>query len=197
MFLPMNHMSRICRVVFITLLLGISTNVWSQTAYINDHLRVGLRPSPDNDVTPIAVVVTGDKLEILDRDDAYVLVRTESGTEGWIKEIYTTREIPAIVQLRSLKKTTGGTSARIQELNKQVLLMENANKALTEELEEARSERNKYYTQVLSMNHGEQGNGWLVWLISILVFTIASFIMGMYWYRNQAMKRLGGLRIYF
>ena len=180
----------------ILLMTGMGTSM-AETRYVNDYLRVGLRPSPDNDSTPLAVVKTGEKLEILDKDSGYVLARTPEGVEGWIKEVYTTTEQPAIVRLNALSKSTGGSSQKILELQKQLNLMQSANKVLNTELEETKSEKSKIQMQLLASRGGEPSGLWLYWLVALLVFTIASFISGMYWYRSQAMKRLGGLRIYF
>ncbi|MDH5445911.1 MAG: TIGR04211 family SH3 domain-containing protein [Gammaproteobacteria bacterium] len=185
------------RSIVVMVLVLLSGTTFAKTVYVNDQIRVGLRPEPNNDAAPLTVVATGDKLELLDKDSGYVLVRTAEGTEGWIKEIYTTATVPAIVQLRSLNQKAGGTDVKLQELNKQITLMESANKVLTEELEEVKNEKSKYQLQLMALKSGQGGSGWFFWLGGIVVFTIASFILGMYWYRNQAMKRLGGLRIYF
>lgn len=169
----------------------------AKTVYINDQLRVGIRPEPNNDSAPLTVVTTGDKLELLDTNAGYVMVRTEEGVEGWIKEIYTTTDMPAIVKLKELSETTGGSDKKIRELKEQVGIMQSANKALTDELEQAREEKNKIQIQLMGLKNGQPSGGWMYWLLGMLVFAAISFIFGMFWYRNQAMKRLGGLRIYF
>lgn len=174
-----------------------SDPVFANTVYVNDQLRVGIRQEPNNDAAPIKVVSTGDKLELLDNEADYVLVRTSDGVEGWMKSIYTTTNVPAVVQLKALSKTAGGSSVRIKEMARQIDLMESANQVLSKELEELKSEKNRYKLQVLALENGQPSGGWIIWLGGIIVFTVASFILGMYWYRNQAMKRLGGLRIYF
>ena len=47
--------------------------VQAKTVYINDQLRVGIRPEPNNDSAPLVVVMTGDKLELLDSNSGYVM----------------------------------------------------------------------------------------------------------------------------
>jgi len=169
----------------------------AKTVYINDQLRVGIRPDPNNDSAPLAVVSTGDKLELLDSDSGYALVKTKDGVEGWVKEIYTTTNVPAIVQLKDLSQSAGGTSKKIQELTKQVGLMESANQVLNENLEKIRAEKNRIEVQLLAARSGQPTGNWVYWLAALFGFAIVSFIFGMFWYRSQAMKRLGGLRIYF
>lgn len=194
---PENSLSYRAIISFIILLLTGAGSSFAETRYVNDYLRVGLRPTPDNDSAPLAVVTTGEKLEILDKDASYVLVRTPSGVEGWIKSVYTTNEQPAIVRLKELNKASGGSSQKIIELQKQLNLMESANKILNTELEETKGEKSKIQMQLLASRGAEPSSLWIYWLAALLVFTITSFISGMYWYRSQAMKRLGGLKIYF
>ena len=183
--------------VFVLMLSAISV-VEAKTLYINDQLRVGIRAEPNNDSAPLAVVTTGDKLEMLEKSAGYILVKTEQGVEGWIKDIYTTEEAPAIVRLKELSQVSGGTDIKLKELTKQISLMQSANEVLNNELEQAKDEKNKIQVQLLALKSGQVADGgWVYWLSAILIFTISSFVSGMYWYRKQAMKRLGGLRIYF
>ncbi len=186
--------SRVLLILASFLVVSLAT---AKTVYINDQLRVGVRPEPNNDSAPLTVVSTGDKLELLDTDSGYAMVRTKEGIEGWIKEIYTTTDVPAIVQLQALSKVNGGSDNKIKELSKQVSLMETANQVLNSELEQAKSEKSKMQMELLAMKNGQPSGGWIYWLSAILIFAVASFVWGMFWYRNQAMKRLGGLRIYF
>lgn len=171
--------------------------VQAKTVYINDQLRVGIRPEPNNDSAPLGVVVTGDELELLDNNSGYVMVRTKDGVEGWIKEIYTTTKVPAIVQLKALSQSSGGAGKKIQELTKQIGIIESANEALNKELELAKDEKSKIRMQLFAIKGGQPSTSWVYWLSALILFTVTSFVLGMFWYRNKAMKRLGGLRIYF
>lgn len=181
----------------IVMMFSVVGLVQAKTVYINDQLRVGIRPEPNNDSAPLAVVTTGDKLELLDSNSGYIMVRTKDGVEGWIKEIYATTDVPAIVQLKALHQSSGGTGKKIQELTKQIGIIESANHALNEELELAKDEKSKIRMQLLAIKGGQPSAGWVYWLSALIIFAIISFVLGMFWYRNKAMKRLGGLRIYF
>ncbi len=171
--------------------------VQAKTVYINDQLRVGIRPEPNNDSAPLVVVMTGDKLELLDSNSGYVMVRTKEGIEGWLKEIYTTTNVPAIVQLQVISQTAGGSDKKIKELTKQVGIMQSANQALSRELEQATDDKTKIQMQLLGLRNSQPSRTWAYWLAGLFIFTAISFMGGVYWYRHQAMKRLGGLRIYF
>lgn len=189
--------SFICQTFVSVMMFSVIGLTQAETVYVNDQLRVGVRPEPNNSAAPLAVVTTGDKMELLDRDSGYVMVRTKEGIEGWIKEIYTTADVPAIVQLQSLSQTAGGSNKKIRELTKQVGIMQSANQALSSELEQAKDANSKIQMQLLGIKNERPSSRWVYWLSGMLIFAIISFILGVYWYRNQAMKRLGGLRIYF
>ena len=186
--------------LLILILFNLAGLVSAETLYINDQLRVGVRPEPNNESTPLAVVNTGDKLELIDKTSGYVQVRTKEGIEGWIKDIYTTSQIPAIVQLEELTKTSGGTHQKIKELKEQVGLMQNANKVLSSELEQIKNEREQLKIELIGLKNGGLRGGGSFWVysgVAVLVFAALSFLSGIFWFRHQAMKRLGGLRIYF
>jgi len=186
------------RILVLGMLFCVAGLVQAKTIYINDQLRVGLRPLPDNDSAPLTVAVTGDKLEFLESDSGYVKVRTEEGVEGWIKEIYTTTSVPAIVQLKTLSQSAGGTNQKIKELARQIDIIQSANQNLSNELEQAKSEKSKIQMKLLTLQSSQTASPtWMYWLVGLFVFTAISFVGGVYWYRHQAMKRLGGLRIYF
>lgn len=181
-------------------IVNIANPLSAEDVYINDQLRVGIRPEPNNESAPLGVVSTGDKLELLDSDSGYVMVRTKDGVEGWIKEIYTTKEAPAVIQLAELSRNSGGVNRKITQLKQQIGVMQNANHALTNQLEQVQTEKEQMQLQLIGLQTERPGNSWVFWVywcVGILFFTILSFLAGMYWYRHLAMKRLGGLRIYF
>lgn len=185
------------RICVVMVVFSVVSPSQAATVYINDQLRVGIRPEPDNEAVPLAVVSTGEEMELLDRESGYAMVRTKAGVEGWVKEIYTTTKLPAVVQLQALTQRTGGSVKKIKDLAEQVGVMQSANEVLSSELEQTRAEKTKIQMQLLAARNGQSSNHWIYWLASMLIFTVGSFFVGVFWYRKQAMKRLGGLRIYF
>lgn len=191
---------QLLRVMVALAVFSLAGPVCAETVYINDQLRVGIRPEPNIDSAPLAVVSTGDKLELMDKTSGYVKVRTAEGVEGWVKDIYTTLQVPAILQLEELTRSSGGTTQKIKELKEQVGAMQNANHALSSELEKIKNEKEQMQIQLIDLKNGRPQSDWLFWLygvLGVLLFIVLSFFSGMYWFRHLAMKRLGGLRIYF
>jgi hypothetical protein len=74
------NIMRVTRALLLAMLLGPGI-LCAEVVYINDVLRVGVRPEPNNSVSPINVVMTGMKLEVLDRSEGFIQIRTEQGVE--------------------------------------------------------------------------------------------------------------------
>jgi len=183
--------------LYIYFLFGIlfSTATCADVVYIHDQLRVGVRPEPDNKAAPLTVVVTGAKLEVLDTASGYLKVRTAGGVEGWVKDIYTTQDVPAVVQLKELTQNSTGSNTKIATLKKKVSIIEGANRVLTEELENIKSEKSMIQMELVSLKGQRPGQNVFYWVLAILFTVILGFLLGMFWYRYQAMKRLGGLKL--
>jgi len=183
--------------LYFYILFGIlfTAPTFADVVYIHDQLRVGVRPEPDNKAAPLTVVVTGAKLEVLDTTSGYIKVRTEDNIEGWVKEIYTTKDVPAIVQLKELTQNSNGSNTKISALEKKISIIEGANRVLTEELEKSKSEKSMMQMELVSLKGQQPVQGVAYWLLAILIIVITSFLLGMFWYRHQAMKRLGGLKL--
>lgn len=163
--------------------------------YISDNLRVGVRPEPIGSVPPISVVFTGMRLEVNERVEGYVKITTDKGVTGWIKDIYITKEAPAIIQLNALKKKYDKLKNDLSRGNETTEVLEKANIALNEKVNELKAERREWAKErakVVATQYKE--SSWL-WTIGIVLLVMASFAAGIYWYKNHVMKRLGGLRV--
>ncbi len=167
--------------------------------YVNDNLRVGVRSEPSSRVAPFSVVVTGMKLEVLDRLPDYLKIRTSKGEVGWIKDIYVSDKPPAMMRIKPLKIRNQALKQQIQKENKSIAIMETANLALTEQIDNLKKDRSRWQLEKARSDYMQQKavNGRFWWWISLagLLLVAAAFTSGMIWYRQQTMKRLGGLRV--
>jgi len=177
----------------------LSTPAQGETdfVYINDVLRVGVRPEPDSRVTPIGVVVTGMKLEVLDRRENYVQIRTDKGLTGWIKSIYITQEPPAMIELKQLKEGQKDVNARLVELQQNLQVLQEANNTLNEQVDQLKTERSELQMRVARDTSGQKQSHhtWIWWLIGLCVVAVAAFTGGIAWHRQETSRRLGGLRL--
>ena len=167
----------------------------AEYVYISDNLRVGVRTEPVSGVPPIGVVFTGMRLEVHEKSDGYIKITTDKGVTGWIKDIYVTKKAPAIIQLNVVQ-------AKYEKLKKELSLgsdtatiLEKANLALTEQVDELKSERREWVRERARLMASEyQDSSWFGIVVTI-VLMILGFVGGIFWYKTQVMKRFGGLRV--
>lgn len=182
-------------VIFCIVLFGLTTNVWAKSVFVNDQLRVGVRPEPSQIVAPVGVVLTGMKLEVLESKDAFIKIRTKDGLEGWIKDIYVTNKIPAILRLKDIEEEQKTFTAKMSEVEKAKLALEEANTILNNQIDVLKAQRAELQrtnaVQIVS-NAASSKDSIIFWLALCVV---TGFLAGYFWHRHQSMKRLGGLRI--
>ncbi len=167
--------------------------------YINDNLRVGVRSEPSSRVAPFSVVVTGMKLEVLEQLPDYLKIRTDKGEVGWIKDIYVSDQPPAVMRIETLKTRHQQLKQQIRERDKSIKILETANLALNNQIDNLKKDRSRWQLEKARNDYLQQEavNGRFWWWISLagLLLVAAAFTSGMIWYRQQTMKRLGGLRV--
>lgn len=167
----------------------------AQYVYVSDNLRVGVRPEPVGNVPPVGVVLTGMRLEILEEKEGYLKIKTAEGVVGWIKDIYVTREEPAVIRLNTLKIQHEKLQAELKQNQESGAVLEKANASLNEQLDTLKEERREWQQERAAMLATQySGGSWLWWLLWILLLA-GAFAAGAFWYRTRVTKRLGGLRI--
>ncbi|MFP3873990.1 MAG: TIGR04211 family SH3 domain-containing protein [Thiohalophilus sp.] len=169
----------------------------SDTVYIDDTLRVGVRPEPDNRSTPVGVVTTGMQLEVLDSRDEYLRIRTDKGLTGWIKAIYATDEPPAMITLEQLEKKRAGDLEELDALRENVAALEEANNSLNNQLDQVKAERSRLQLRLGrdGSTQEQAGSYWFFWLPALVISVVAAFAGGALWQRRRTTRRLGGLRV--
>lgn len=171
----------------------------ARAIYINDNLRVGVRSEPSSRVAPFSVVVTGMKLKVLDQVPDYLKIRTNKGEVGWIKDIYVSDQPPAMMRIKILKIHHRELKQQIQKRDESIKILETANLTLNEQIDSLKKDRNRWQLEKARGDYLQQEavNSRFWWWISLggLLLVAAAFTSGMIWYRQQTMKRLGGLRV--
>jgi SH3 domain protein len=94
----------------------------ASTVYVDDKLYLGFYRSQEGSGKQFATAPSGTKLTLIEVGNAYSMVRTESGTEGWVKKKYLVETPPAIVRIKSLQQQAERTGELVDKLRK-----ENAN----------------------------------------------------------------------
>jgi len=181
--------------IFCVLLLSFSASALAKSVFVNDQLRVGVRPEPSQVVAPIGVVLTGMKLEVLARQEPFIKIRSAKGVEGWIKDIYVTDKVPAILLLNDLEKQQKISLAKMQEIEKTKEALEKANSILNNQIDILKAQRAELQrskaVEIITNASSVKGIS-ILWLVLSVGLGIG---VGYLWHRYQTMKRLGGLRV--
>ena len=118
---PIKSQERLVRALLPAIVMAIAVFgdiASAEQAYIVDKTTVGIREGKTVSDPLLGVVDTGAKLEILERDGAFVRVRTEDALEGWLGIEYVMPEAPA--------------RDRVAELEARLLVAESALATYTE-----------------------------------------------------------------
>lgn len=194
-----NNKNNVIKTSFFSLvfcLMAYNSTAWAvEYVYISDNLRVGVRTDPTGDNLPIGVVFTGMRLEVEERSDGYVKIKTEKGLSGWIKDIYVTKDAPAVIELKHLQASYSKLKKDLAQGNETSAALEKANAALNEQIDELKKDRREWQRQrAVEMASHYNDVSW-PWYILLILLLAGSFAGGAVWYRTRAMKKLGGLRV--
>ena len=167
----------------------------TEYVYISDNLRVGVRTEPVSSMPPISVVFTGMRLEVHEKSDGYIKITTDKGVSGWIKDIYVTKAPPAIIQLNQFKVKYEKLKKELSQSSDTTLVLEKANIALNKQVDELKEERREWSRERATFLATQYKETSWFWIVEVIILVILSFVAGIYWYKTQVMKRMGGLRV--
>jgi len=112
-----------------------STVVHAETMYISDIIEIMIRSGPGNDNRIIAMIKSGEKVEMLKPDEEWSLVRIANGKEGWALSRFLTSKEPdrlALARLEKQHKELKNKNVSLIEENK---VYKKENKKLNSELQ--------------------------------------------------------------
>jgi len=98
----------------------VPDKVQAETRYIGDTLIVTLRDGPDNTFRTLKTVRTGTPLTVLDKQGAYLKVKTDDGIIGWVARQYTVSEPPSMLLVPKLKDKINQLTASNKQLNNNI-----------------------------------------------------------------------------
>ncbi|MDH5547383.1 MAG: TIGR04211 family SH3 domain-containing protein [Gammaproteobacteria bacterium] len=99
------------------------------TSYVSDDFEITLRSEKGSGKKILKMLATGTPLEVLERDDeeGYALVRTSSGTEGWVLTRYLSAQPVAKTRLEAATDRMQKMRTEIKELKDQVDELKSSN----------------------------------------------------------------------
>jgi SH3 domain protein len=91
-------------VIIVVCLLFVSQTVQAETMYVNDVMKITMRTGPGIGHKIIAMVKSGQPVEVIDPGGEWAQVRIPSGKEGWVLRRFLTSDQPHRLLLTKLRQ---------------------------------------------------------------------------------------------
>jgi SH3 domain protein len=194
-----HHITVFRRVFAFLLLVGASVAVQGETVYVSDLLRVGVRAEAASNDSPLAVVSSGDELQVIEKAGGHVKVRTAAGITGWVNSVYVTAEPPARLRVEQLQSNYARLQKELEQVRGASGDTLEENERLRGELEELKGETSTLHDKVARLyaeaSRTRDGARWVYAMVAMIALFVGGIVLGALWYRQQITTRLGGLRI--
>ncbi len=192
------------------LLLVASTAVVAEVRYVSDQLTLKMYKDSALSQT-LPALKSGDKVELLKRDDSYAQVKTESGTKGWVKSSYLLKEKPAVVKLAEVQEELDSLRSKHTDLIlEQPAVPETKDTVLIKRVEQAEAERESLQNRLSELqtqntrqvdelrelrqqtDNRPTKKNYIFWLIIPLLTLITGFFIGFKYLEGKVKERFGG-----
>lgn len=186
------------RFSLLLLLLSLTGAAAAETIYVNDQLRLGVRPEPGKGST-LEVVLTGTPLQVLEREGNYIKVRTEKGNEGWVAKIYTSEELPAAQQLAALREEFEAQQQQLAGLQEGQSGVLEENERFAGEISALKLERAEMSGELeeLRSRVGDEQRVrfWAIMAGVMALLFILGVVVGARSHSKKVSRRFGGLKV--
>ncbi len=116
----------------------ISGYAAAETVYVKGVMKITMRTGPGRDHKIIAMIKSGDSLEMLDSKDGWSNVKTFSGKVGWVLTRFITDKVPVSLLVSKLKQQNKELSESLENVKK-------TNLALDEKAKQSKTIEVAYY----------------------------------------------------
>jgi len=168
-------------------LLGAS--VHAETLYVIDELIVGVSSTADEGGERIGSIRSGDRVEVLDRHDAYARVRLSSGAQGWVKSSYLSAAPP-------LQRRVPAQMAELERLKTEVAKLQDEVSSARAAAPGARALSADPPAATTAERASLGRPSWQCALACLLLALLAGFALGWRMLDRRIRRKYGGLRIY-
>jgi SH3 domain protein len=132
----MNFLLKPFRLSGLVLLLCLfSASVYAETMYVSDILKLTLRTGPSIENKIIAVIESGQKMEVIKLGDEWSQVQLPDGKEGWVLSRYLTPDETKGIKLERMETMHKNLMLQAAELLEKNNRLKTENNRLSSELE--------------------------------------------------------------
>lgn len=188
-------------------LMLIAFGVTAQNVYVTDELRLGLHLAEDTSDSAFKTLVSGERLDLLERNRYYARVRTEEGEEGWVKASYLVDDKPAKLRAKEMETTMleateklsvveqelEAAQAKVGQLETRISSTRHTADENVRDVEKFQEENESFQRQLEIYRSSVP----LTWALGAgAVFMTLGFLGGLWWLDARIRRRHGGFRIY-
>ena len=135
-------------------LLCLAGTGYAQTMYVTDLLKLPLRTGPSTEYKILALIESGQQVEIVEPGDNWSLVRLLNGKEGYVLNRYLVAEPTSAVQLSQLQGKYTALKEQAQTLTEENERMKEENQTFKSSLESNETALKKLDTDYKELKAG-------------------------------------------
>jgi SH3 domain protein len=104
--------------------------LFAEESYVAGITKITMRTGPGVENKIVAMLSSGDKLEIIKYQWDWSQVKTDQGKTGWVLSRFLTREVPDVFEIQRLKQENLELTARLDALEAENKMLTGKNTAL-------------------------------------------------------------------
>ena len=97
-------------------LILIAGSALAETVYVKGVMKITMRTGPGVSHKIVTMVESGDRLEIIEKNEDWSRVRSSKGREGWVLTRFVTPEVPVVLLVDGLKKKNTELSSMLEQV---------------------------------------------------------------------------------
>lgn len=148
------HMKRILFLIYILAACTMVGSAHAKTVYVSDTMKITMRTGPTTDNKIIAMLITGQPLEMLEEGQDWSRVRIADGKEGWVLSRFLSSEKPKAVLLESLEKRNAELLTQFEFLSEENRTLKSDIQKYSLELSQAREALDKISSAYETLKQG-------------------------------------------
>ena len=200
---PARHLSAIGVVAVLGCTAPFAAAGDADVVYVTDELRLGLYRTEETSGRSLKTLVSGARLEVLERSLMSIRVRTEEGDLGWVKTAFVVDKEPArrrLARAEALQEETAAMlatrEAEVSELQARLTEQRTALAKAEQGIEDLPALRaeNEALQATLSASGVRVPLLWL--LVAVGIAFATGIFAGYRWLDRRVRKQFGGLKIY-
>ena len=175
----------------------------ADVVYVTDELRLGLYRTEETTGRTLKTLVSGARMEVLERALMSIRIRTEDGDEGWVKTAYIVTNEPARSRVARVEALQTETAAALADRETELVAARADAESARNEMAAAQQglvELPELKAENESLKAALNQGGVRVPLLWLLIAAFASLLLGVFagygWLDRKVRKKFGGVRVY-